>query len=299
MLDNPLVELGLPIALAIIMVGIGLTLTTADFARERGAPRAAVVGSVAQLLGPPAAAFLIAWALSLPPAITVGLVVAAACPGGSTSNLIAYLGRANVALSIVLTVISSIAIVLTLPFWANLALEWQPITSDVDVHVPLADTAGMLFGIVLVPVGVGMLVRSRKPELAARLERFVGVIGAVVLVALIVAISVAVRDQIVDLLVASGPSTLLLSLVGVGLAAVLGTVSGLSVEDRLTLGIELAVKNSTIGLLIALTVIGSEAVSFTTAVYGVVMYLPALGLVVVGRRLARDRAGVGGPAVPV
>lgn len=225
--------------------------------------------------------------------------MAAACPGGSTSNLIAYLGRANVALSIVLTVISSIAIVLTLPFWANLALEWQPITSDVDVHVPLADTAGMLFGIVLVPVGVGMLVRSRKPELAARLERFVGVIGAVVLVALIVAISVAVRDQIVDLLVASGPSTLLLSLVGVGLAAVLGTVSGLSVEDRLTLGIELAVKNSTIGLLIALTVIGSEAVSFTTAVYGVVMYLPALGLVVVGRRLARDRAGVGGPAVPV
>lgn len=298
MLDNPLIEIGLPIALAIIMVGIGLTLTTADFARERRAPRAAIVGTVAQLLGPPAAAFLIAWALSLSPAIAVGLVVAAACPGGSTSNLVAFLGRANVALSIVLTVIASIAIVLTLPFWANLALEWQPITADVDVHVPLADTAAMLIGIVLVPVGVGMLVRSRRPELAARLERFVGVIGAVVLVALIVAISVAVRDQIVDLLVASGPSTLLLSLVGVGLAVLLGVVSGLSAEDRLTLGIELAVKNSTIGLLIALTVIGSEAVAFTTAVYGVVMYVPALALVVVGRRLSRDRPRDGDRALP-
>lgn len=296
MLDNPLIEIGLPIALAIIMVGIGLTLTTADFARERRAPRAAIVGTVAQLLGPPAAAFLIAWALSLSPAITVGLVVAAACPGGSTSNLVAYLGRANVALSIVLTVISSIAIVLTLPFWANLALEWQPITADVDVHVPIADTAGMLIGIVLVPVGVGMLVRARKPELAATLERFVGIVGAVVLVALIIAISVAVRDQILDLLAASGPSTLLLSLVSVGLAAVLGTVSGLSAEDRLTLGIELAVKNSTIGLLIALTVIGSEAVSFTTAVYGVVMYLPALALVVVGRRLSSGRPDDAGTA---
>jgi 8-oxo-dGTP diphosphatase len=89
--QNPLVEIGLPIALFVILIGIGLTLTVRDFAREARSPRGVLVGSLAQLLVMPALGFLIAMLLSLPPAIAVGLVIIAACPGGTTSNLIAYL----------------------------------------------------------------------------------------------------------------------------------------------------------------------------------------------------------------
>ena len=284
MQDNPLVSIGLPIALAIIMVGIGLTLTTADFARERRRPRAAVVGTLAQLVVMPGVAFLIAWLLQLSAPITVGLVVAAACPGGSTSNLVAYLARANVALSIVLTVVASVAIILTLPFWTNLALGWQALSAEEAVRVPVTDTVGVLFGIVLIPVAIGMIVRSRRPDLAFRLERWVSILGGAVLVVLIIAITVSVRDQVVELLATSGPATLLLSLAGVGVGLGVATLSRLPAADRITVALELGVKNTTLGLLIPLTILGSEEVSFTTAVYGLLMYLPAAGLVVAGRR---------------
>jgi bile acid:Na+ symporter, BASS family len=283
--DSPLIDIGLPAALFIIMVGIGLTLTVADFARERRAPRAAIVGTVGQLVAMPALAFLIAWALSLPPAVTIGLVVSASCPGGTTSNVIAYLGRANVALSIVLTVVSSIAIIFTLPFWTNLALGWQPLGVDADVRVPVADTVGLLVVIVLVPVAIGMFIRQRNPWHAAKLERIVSLLGAIVLAALIVGIALSVRDQIGELVAASGPAAFLLNVGGVAVGIAIGALTGLGRTDQLTLGIELGVKNSTLGILIALNVIGSEAVGFTAAVYGLVMYISAVGLVVAGRRM--------------
>ncbi len=290
MQDNPLVTIGLPVALAIIMVGIGLSLTTADFVRERQRPRAAVVGTVAQLLVMPLVAFGIAALLDPGAAVTVGLVVAAACPGGSTSNLIAYLARANVALSIVLTVVSSVAVILTLPFWTNLALGWQALPADEAVRVPVGQTVGVLVGIVLLPVGIGMVIRSQRPALAARLERSVAIIGGVVLAVLIVGITISVRDQALQLLATSGPATLLLSLAGIGVGLGVGAASRLPQQDRFTVATELGIKNTTLGLLITLSVIGSEEVSFTTAVYGLVMYLPALALVAVGRRTASSPA---------
>lgn len=284
MQDNPLVSIGLPVTLAVIMIGIGLTLTTADFARERRAPTAAVIGTIAQIVALPAIAFGIAWALRLPPEVAVGLIVAGACPGGSTSNLIAYLARVNVALSIVLTVLSSIAIIATLPLWTNLALDWQGLSAETAVRVPVSDTVGILVGVVLVPVAIGMAVRRRRPDLADRLERFVTILGGVVLALLVIGITLSVRDQVGALLASSGPATLLLCLAGIGIGLGLTTAARLTPADRLTVAIELGVKNTTLGLLITLTVIGSEAVSFTTAVYGLVMYLPAFGLVLASRR---------------
>ena len=284
MQDNPLVSIGLPVTLAVIMIGIGLTLTTADFARERRAPTAAVVGTLVQIVVLPAIAFGIAWALRLDPEVAVGLVVAGACPGGSTSNLIAYLARANVALSIVLTVLSSVAIIVTLPLWTNLALDWQGLSAETAVRVPVTDTVGILLGVVMVPVAIGMAVRRRRPDLADRLERIVAVLGGAVLVLLVIGITVSVRDQVGALLASSGPSALLLSLAGIAIGLGVTTAARLAPSDRLTVAIELGVKNTTLGLLITLTVIGSEAVSFTTAVYGLIMYLPAFGLVIASRR---------------
>jgi BASS family bile acid:Na+ symporter len=289
-LDNPFVSIGLPIGLFVIMVGIGLTLAVDDFRRESAAPRAALVGLGGQLMLMPALGFAVVALLDLPPEIAVGLIIAAACPGGSTSNLFAYLARANVALSIVLTVLASLITIATLPVYAGIALRNRPLADDVVVTMPVADTVTLLLAIVLVPVTIGMVVKARAPERAAALERGVSAFGAAVLVLLIVAIAWSVREDIVELTVAAGPAALLLNVSGVLGAFALGALTGLSRADRVTVAIELGVKNTTIGILIAVSVIGIEEVAVPSAVYGLLMYGTAFAMVGWARRWTEQRA---------
>ncbi|MFA9446807.1 bile acid:sodium symporter family protein [Egicoccus sp. AB-alg6-2] len=237
----------------------------------------------------PALGFAIAALLQLPPAMAVGLVVVAACPGGTSSNLVTFLARGNVALSIVLTVVASVVTIVSLPLWTNLALSWQPANADVSVSVPLGRTIGLLLGIVLVPVVLGMAVRRRAPQRAARLERSVSAFGALVLVVLIVGIAISLRDEFFDLLAQAGPAALLLNLAGLGVGWAVARTAALTTADRLTMAVELGIKNSTLGILIAVTVIGSEQMAVPSAVYGLLMYLSAAALVVGGRRAAGMR----------
>ena len=282
--QSPLISLGLPIALFIIMIGIGLTLTAADFHREARQPRGVVVGTLAQLVLMPALGFAVAALLRLEPVIAVGLVIVAACPGGSTSNLIAYLARANVALSIVLTVLSSVAAIVTLPLYVNLALSRWPIGAEAAVRMPVGETVALLVGIILVPVTIGMAVRRRAPERAASLEKAVSLFGGVVLLLLIVAIVYSVRDRFWGLMGTAGPAAILLNLAGVAAGFLSAALAGLSGPDRLTTGIELGVKNTTIGMLVAVTIIGSEAMAVPAAVYGLLMYASGFALVTFGQR---------------
>ncbi len=283
--QSPLVEIGLPIALFVIMVGIGLTLGVADFRREARAPRAMIVGALAQVVGMPVLAFAIAALLGLSAPLTLGLVILAAAPGGTTSNLVALLSRANVALSIVLTVVASVVTILTLPLAANLALAWRAEDADVVVRVPLLDSIGLLLGIVLVPVLLGMVVHARRPQAAVRLEPVVSAFGAVVLILLIVGIAIDLRDELPTLIAQAGPAALLLNLAGIGLGLAMG-VFGLGGRDRRTFAAELGVKNGTLAILIAVTVVGDETVAAPAAVYSVLMYLTAFGLVLYGRNRA-------------
>ncbi|MEX1162247.1 MAG: bile acid:sodium symporter family protein [Nitriliruptor sp.] len=282
--SSPLTEIGLPIALAIIMVGIGLTLTVGDFRRELKTPKGVVVGSIGQLLLLPALGFVIISVLDLDPAIAVGLIIVAACPGGTTSNLISFLGRANVALSIVLTVVASIVTIVSLPLFTDLAIDLQAsVQADgTSLEVPVLRTVLTLVAVVLVPVLVGMAVRARAPHRAASAEKAVAIFGAVLLVALIIGIALAV-DDVVGLIRQAGPAVLLLNIGGIVIGAVLGRFAGLNWTDRLTLAIELGVKNSTLGILLG-GLLGDLTWAVPSAVYGLLMYVSAGVLVLIGRR---------------
>lgn len=281
--QSPLIAVGLPLALAIIMVGIGLTLTVADFRREARQPRGMVVGSLGQILLTPLLGFGIAALLQLDPVIAVGLVIAAACPGGTTSNLITFLGRANVALSIVMTVIASVVTIVTMPLFTDLAIDWQPGVDGV-VEVPVARTIATLVGVILVPVLIGMAIRARNLQLAARLERGVSIFGAVVLAALIVGIAIDLGDDVPRFLVQAGPAVVLLNLGGILIGWFSGRLSGLVWTDRLTLAIELGVKNSTLGILLGTFLSSGFEYAVPSAVYGLLMYVSAAILAIVGRR---------------
>ena len=282
--SSPLISAGLPIALFIIMIGIGMTLTIRDFRQVAVYPKGMIVGTIAQILVMPLIAFMLATLLAVPPAIAVGLVIIAACPGGTTSNLFVLLSRGNIALSIVLTVSASLITILTLPLFTNIALQYYMGTEE-DIVLPVWKTVGMLIGIVLFPVAIGMVVRTRKPEVARKAEGIVSIFGGIVLAVLIVALVYGVRDQIWELLKQAGPATILLNLAGIGLGLAAGRMAGLTQRESLAVAVELGVKNGTIALMVTLTLLESSAMSIPAAVYGVLMFPIGFVLAMYGREL--------------
>ena len=282
--SSPLISAGLPIALFIIMIGIGMTLTIRDFRQVAVYPKGLIVGTLTQILLMPLVAFALASLLAVPPAIAVGLVIIAACPGGTTSNLFVLLARGNIALSIVLTVSASLITILTLPLFTNVALQFYMGTEE-DIVLPVWKTIGMLVGIVLFPVAIGMQVRSRKPEVARKAESIVSVFGGVVLALLIVALMYGARDQIWELLKQAGPATILLNAAGIFIGLLAGRMTGLTQRESLAVAVELGVKNGTIALMVTLTLLESSAMSIPAAVYGVLMFPIGFLLAMYGRRL--------------
>jgi BASS family bile acid:Na+ symporter len=278
-----MIAIGLPIALFIIMIGMGLTLTPADFQREARAPRGMILGTVLQLVGMPLIGFLLIYLLGLTPAIAIGLIIIAACPGGTTSNLVAFMARGNVALSIMLTVIASLATILTLPISVNLALDLLT-DNAVAVRLPVGQTVLMLSVLILIPVAIGMAVRGHNPALAAKADRWVGLFGAVVLLLLIIGISIANRDRLGGLLIESGPACVLLNIGGIILGLAGARLAGLGRRDGLTIATELGIKNGTLGMLVAMTLLGNTEMAVPSAVYGILMYLFGFGLIIHGRR---------------
>ena len=282
--SSPLISAGLPIALFIIMIGIGMTLTIRDFRQVAVYPKGMIVGTIAQILVMPLIAFMLATLLAVPPAIAVGLVIIAACPGGTTSNLFVLLSRGNIALSIVLTVSASLITILPLPLFTNIALQYYMGTEE-DIVLPVWKTVGMLIGIVLFPVAIGMVVRTRKPEVARKAESIVSIFGGIVLAVLIVALVYGVRDQIWELLKQAGPATILLNLAGIGLGLAAGRMAGLTQRESLAVAVELGVKNGTIALMVTLTLLESSAMSIPAAVYGVLMFPIGFVLAMYGRSI--------------
>jgi bile acid:Na+ symporter, BASS family len=290
--NNPLVDFLLPAMLFVIMVGVGLTLTTADFRREARAPRGLVVGSVAQLVLLPMLGFAIAAALRLPAPLAVGLVICSACPGGTVSNLLAHLARSNVALSVVLTVVASVGTILTLPIVANLAISWQAASFDGSVSVPLGRTLGLLTGVVLVPVAIGMVIRHRAPRSALRLEQRLSRLGTMLLIVLVVGLAIALRSRIWELASQAGLPALLLNVGGVAIGFAVASLARLPLRDQVATAIELGTKNVALGMVIAITVVGSDTAALPAAMYGLFMYLSGFALVVFGVRQLPARAAV-------
>lgn len=281
--SSPLISIGLPISLFIIMIGIGMTLTLRDFRQVTLNPRGMIVGTLAQIVMMPLIAFMIAKLLGLGPALAVGLVIIAACPGGTTSNLFVLLARGHIALSILLTVSASLITILSLPYFTNYALQLY-YGEGAEIALPVGKTIIMLVAIVLLPVTIGMVVRTRAPALAQRVEGIVSIFGGVVLLFLVVSLLWDARDRLLDLLAQAGPAAFMLNALGVGLGLAVSRLVGLSQREALAVSVELGIKNGTIALMVTLTLLESSEMSIPAVVYSVMMFLVGFVLVGFGRR---------------
>jgi len=283
-MDSALTTVLLPLALAVVMLGLGLSLTVDDFRRVGRQPRAVVVALGCQLVLLPALCFGLVLAFDLTPLLAVGMMLLAASPGGTTANLFSHLYGGDVALNITLTALNSVIAVATLPVVTNLAFAYfEPDTGDGSVGLQLGKTL-QVFAIVLVPVAIGMLVRSRAAGFAARMDRPVRILSVVVLAAVIVGTIVAERENVAEYFGSVGLVSLVFCLASLGLGY--GVPRLLDVEHRQALAssMEVGIHNSTLAIAIAVSVLGEVTLAVPAAVYALVMFPTAA---VVGKLIAR------------
>ncbi|KQZ67470.1 bile acid:sodium symporter family protein [Nocardioides sp. Root151] len=285
-MDSALTTIGLPLALGIIMFGLGLDLTIADFKRIGRNPKAVAIALACQLLLLPAVCFGLVLAFDLPALLAIGMLLLAASPGGTTANLFSHLFRGDVALNISLTAINSIISIVTLPLITNLAIDHYD--KGDSISMPIGEVV-QVFAIVLIPVGIGMLVRDRKPSFAAAMDKPVRVASAIILAALVLAILVDQRDNVVDYLGDVGLVAALFCAISLLTGYFVPRAFGVIERQAIASSMEIGVHNGTLAIFVAVEILESTEASVPAAVYSIVMFVLATlwGLTLV-RLLRRD-----------
>lgn len=264
-------QIALPLALILIMTGMGMTLSTADFKRVFKKPLATFLGLANQLLLLPLVAFGLCKLFGLQAELAVGLILIASCPGGATSNMISHLSKGDTALSVSLTALSSLITTLTIPIYLGFAIGYF-METDTSVSLPFGKTVIQLMIVSVIPIMLGMILHAKCPNLTKKLEKPVNIFSMIFL-ALIVIIAILQEENLATQFRAAGPSALSLNmltmLIGFGLAA----LAGLGLRQRITLAIESGIQNGTLALGIALGLLENVHIAMPSVVYSLMMFV--------------------------
>jgi BASS family bile acid:Na+ symporter len=263
-------EILLPATLAIITLGMGLSLTERDFRYIFIRPRAFITGLCSQMILLPVLAFLIARISHVDPLFKVGLMIIAACPGGATSNLVTYLVRGNVALSISITALNSLITLITIPLVVTLSLGFF-IHQDADIHLNVLETIINVFLITLLPAYIGTRIRKWKPLLADGLERPLKIILPILLALMYLGVvfidrgteSAAISDFFKIL-----PHAFALNVLAMLAGLLVARLLKLKIRDRYTISIEVGLQNSALAIFVAATLLHNHSMALVPVVYG-------------------------------
>jgi bile acid:Na+ symporter, BASS family len=267
----------LPLALGIIMFGLGLSLTLEDFKRIFKHPKAMLIGSATQLLILPALGFAVAALfLKSSPELAVGLIILAMCPGGPTSNLLTHLGNGDTALCLSLTAISSIVKIFTIPLMVNLAIV-QYLGEGQALQLEVLSSILKIFTITIIPAMLGMLVKAKFGEFALRAQKPVKIMSAVFLVLIIVSAVLKERANIVSYFSIAGPAALVLNLAGMTIGYYIPVLLKLTQQQRITISIETSIQNGTLAIAIASSpmMLNNSTMAIPAAVYSIIMFITA------------------------
>ena len=263
----------LPIALGIVMLGLGLSLTVADFARVVRYPKAVLIGLFIQTVVLVAGAYVIARLAALPPELAVGLMLLAASPGGATANIYSHLAHGDVALNITLTAINSLLALVTLPLIVDAALV-HFLGQDQYVPPPTRKVIEVA-AIIVLPVLIGMALRAGLPKVAAALEKPIRLFAVLVLVAVIGAAIVAEWERLPGFIAAVGAACLAFNLLSMAIGYGLPRWLDLPRSQAIAISMEIGIHNGTLAIFIALTVLQNATMSVPAAVYSIIMFVTA------------------------
>ncbi len=277
-MDSFVTILLLPLALAILMFGLGLSLSIIDFKRLIQFPRPLLVGILGHIVCLPAIAFALALFLELPPAVAVSLIIIAVCPCGITSNILTFIGRADVALSITMTAVSSMISIITTPLFVMLALR----LFYGQMAMPslfLGGAIEKLFLYTALPIVGGLGVRLMFPALTKSLLIWLRPATFAILLTTIAYTVLMNWSLVLENIVYIGPLALLLNLIATGLGLWLGRQFYLDPRQKVTLAIGLGVQNATMATFIAVTVLDRVDYAAAPTIYGTIMVLNGLALI--------------------
>jgi BASS family bile acid:Na+ symporter len=266
-------ELFLPIALGIIMLGLGLSLTIADFKRVAKYPKAVTVALLCQMVLLPVVCFLLIKFSGLNSALAVGLMLLAASPGGATANLYSHLSKGDVALNISLTAINSVLTLFTLPLIVNFSLDYF---MDSGQYVPMQFKKVVeVFAIVLVPVTIGMIIKSKWADFAAKMDKPVKIASAIILIIIIVSVTVREKQVLIDYAGELGLPVLLFNVLSMAIGYFIPRGVNIEKKQAIAIGMEIGIHNGTLAIYIALSVVGNSIMSVPPAIYSLLMFFTA------------------------
>lgn len=276
----------LAIAIMVIMMGMGLSLTLADFRRVAQHPKPVLLGLTNQIVFLPLVALGLVYVFQPPTFIAVGMILLAACPGGTSSNLVTLLARGDLALSVSMTAINSIITIATIPFWVGYAYTTY-LSEAANMASPTADIFKTLIIILAIPLSIGMLIKNRAPQFALRMERPVRIASSIFLAAVILGLLVREIELVKQYLGDTLGIVAALNAVTMGMGYALAKAVGLNLKQGLTIAIESGIQNGTLTISLAVMTLNQPDFAIVAAIYSLVMYAFSTVPIYVGLKAAQ------------
>jgi BASS family bile acid:Na+ symporter len=282
--------------LIFIMMSVGMSLTVKDFSQVLKSPRVFILGLVLQMIVVPAISFGVAEISGLSDEWKVGFIILAVCPGGPSASFINYLFRANIALSIALTSINSFLALITIPLVTNLALGVF-MHSQAHIQLPFWETVSEIFLITLIPAGVGVTIRYFMSNFAEKIQtplKYLSMIllGVVFYIKIFANKSSGGSGLSLENIIQLLPVTLILNALGLFLGYFITIWNKYTKEDGLTIGLEMAIHNTSLAFLIANTLLHNDEMMKPALVYAMFSFWTALvfGVAIMGNPFGKKKA---------
>ena len=266
-------QIFLPISLAIIMFGMGLTLVVGDSGRLFTYPKAVIVGLCNQLIFLPLIGFSIILLFDLSSSMAIGIMILALCPGGPTSNLITQVARGNIGLSVTLTALASLITVFTIPIILSKAITYFTGETGVVIELPIVQTMLQILIITVIPVSIGMVIRKKNEGFALRMEKPMRTASTVLFVIIFLLVMIANKDLIVEAMKEVGLATLLLNLSTMALGYMTAKIFGIKGKSQISITIESGIQNGTLAFVIATTILNNVEMGLPTGAYSIWMFI--------------------------
>ena len=272
-----------PVCLAIIMFGLGLGLTVADFTRLLKIPRDFIVGFFGQVILLPIIAFILIQIISLPPELALGTMIIAAAPGGVMSNVLTKFANGDVALSISLTAVVSLISVITVPLIIYNSADFLGI--EITKKISMLNIALKMFVAVTIPVIFGMIVRALMTDYIVSKTLLVQRLSLILFLVIFTAIWIEEWNRIVSFLARAGLIALILNLTMIFLGYYLAKYLTSGVEQRKCISLECGLQNGTLAVFVGTQLFDNVVFMVPTAAYALIMFTTATIFVLIVRKI--------------
>ena len=272
-----------PVCLAIIMFGLGLGLTVADFKRVITVPRDFIVGFFGQVIILPIIAFILIHLISMPPEIALGVMIIAAAPGGVTSNILTKFANGDVALSVTLTAVVSLISVITVPLIVYNSASF--LGFEITKEISMINIAVKMFFVVTVPVIFGMIVRSLMTDFIISKTLLIQRLSVILFLIVFISIWVEEWERIASFITRAGLVAFILNITMIFVGYYMAKFLASGLEQRKCISLECGLQNGTLAVFVATQLFDDIVFMVPTAAYALIMFVTSIIFVLIVRKI--------------